>query len=232
MWGGDRHAAPGRTPEARPAPSEFDNDLPPPPRMPYQPARRPSRSRTEDTELGSTAFVWFFLIEMLVNIGLFLYLTTFESDPAWATRNFFIVSGIMVLISMILHLWGFFWLLSFAFREDFMRGLFCLFVPFYVFIFAGSRWQERRGTVGLMLAYPLALLFAIVLGLMALPGLRERLFPPGAAAPGFARTMRPRATRSSRIRRRGAGERGTAGARRMPTKSGWPRGSSGRSLCS
>jgi hypothetical protein len=173
-------------PKPAPAPSEFDHDLPPPPRMPYQPARRPSRSRSEDTELGVTAFGWFFLLEILLSIGLYLYFTIVESDPMRAGRIYAIESGITLLISVVLSLWGSCWLLSLAFREDVMRGVFCLVVPFYAFIFAASRWQERRGTVSLMLAYPLALVFTLSLAWFAFPAVRDKLVPPSAPAPGFA----------------------------------------------
>ena len=192
MWEGRPPCRPRlRRPKPAPAPSAFDNDLPPPPRLPYQPARRPSRSRSEDTELGVTAFGWFFLLEFLVSVGLYLYLTVVESDPMRGARIFTLASGLMLLISVVLSFWGTCWLLSLAFREDAMRGVFCLVVPFYAFIFASSRWQERRGTVGLTLAYPVALLFTLSLAWLAFPAVRDKLTPSAGPTPGFAQDDAP-----------------------------------------
>ena len=118
------------------APSEFDDDLPPPPRACHiSPPERPGR-RAETNRYGAgglTAVVWFLRVgswsARFVHLSLHVRV---DPSPRSASHRLYCTTGFMMLVAMILHLWGFFWLLSFAFREDLMRGLFCLFVPFYV----------------------------------------------------------------------------------------------------
>jgi hypothetical protein len=179
---------------AKPAPASFDDDLPPPPRMPYRPARRSSPSRSEDTELGVTAFGWFLLLDVLRAVGMYLYLALIETDPVRAGSIYLIGMGISLFIAGLLSFWGSCWLLNLAFREDAMRGVFCLIVPFYPLVFVVSRWEERRGLLGLMFAPMLSLVLSFSLAWFAVPRLKERILPLGPEpgnVPDIANDHRP-----------------------------------------
>ncbi len=185
---------PAASARSAPAPSEFD-DLPPPRRMRHEAARKSSWSRSADSELGATAFGWFMLLQILFLVGTYIYLTQFETDHLRVRQIYGIGSAISMILAGLLSFWGLCWLLSFAFNEDVMRGVFCLVVPFYAFVFGASRWEERRGAVGLLLTSPLVVALNLALGWLIAFTNGYRVEPhgprPGAEAPNLANNKPP-----------------------------------------
>jgi HEAT repeats len=152
-----------------PVPSEFDGDLPPPPRMRYRPVRRRAESDGSegDVELGGTVLGWFLLLSAVATLAMYIYFALGEPGAELRVRIFLWCSGITGLAALCLWLWGVIWLLCLAFREDLGQGLLCAFVPFYAILFVLRRWEERKEALVLILA-PIATVFVnlLVIGIV------------------------------------------------------------------
>jgi hypothetical protein len=148
----------------------------------YQPSRRSSSSRDAATasELGVTALGWFVLLDAVATLIMYGYFAIGEPSSAQRGQIFIYRQGIAALGAFSLALWGVIWLLCIAFAEDVIQGILCVFVPFYSLFFSLSRWNERRGAFGLMLA-PLAMvLMTLIIGAAAVgvKKVNEALYGP------------------------------------------------------
>ncbi len=59
------------------------------------------------------------------------------------------IGGILLVTGIILSVVGGLWLLLAAFQESFAWGLVCWFVPFGVFVFVITHWQDAAKPFGL-----------------------------------------------------------------------------------
>ncbi len=177
-------SAPARP--ARPMPSDFDDDLPPPPRTAYRPK---TARRRDDTDSGVRALLGFLALDVVATLGMFLYLVLFETDPRHAGVIYGMGFGITLIISGLLAMWGVVWLLVIAFREDPMKGLFCMVIPGYSLYYVASRWDERRGTLALSTSPLLAVVINLSVGWLVASSIRERTPPPGIAPGGGSNTV-------------------------------------------
>ncbi len=169
-------------PTARPAPSGFDDDLPPPPRAGYRP--KPQRRtgpahRGGDTDAGINALLCFLALDVVLTLGMYLYIVLVETDAKRASAIYGLGTGVTFIIAGILALWGGIWLLSIAFSEDAIKGLLCMLVPGYALFYVASRWDERRGTLFLSSSPVLALVINLALAWLVAASIRERTPPPG-----------------------------------------------------
>ncbi|MHB1558143.1 MAG: HEAT repeat domain-containing protein [Isosphaeraceae bacterium] len=173
-------------PPRRPIPSDFDDDLPPPPRTSYRPK---AARRRDDTDSGIRAMIGFLALDVVATLGMFLYLVLVETDPRHAGLIYGMGFGITLIISGLLAMWGSIWLLVIAFREDPMKGLFCMVIPGYSLYYVASRWDERRGTLALGASPLLAMVINLSVGWLVASSIRERTPPPGIAPGGGSATV-------------------------------------------
>ena len=148
----------------------------------YQPSRRSSSSRDAATasELGVTALGWFVLLDAVATLLMYGYFAISEPPSTQRGQIFMYCQGIAALGAISLALWGVIWLLCIAFAEDVIQGILCIIVPFYSLFFSLSRWNERRGAFGLILA-PLAMvLVTLIIGAAAVgvKKVNEALYGP------------------------------------------------------
>lgn len=171
---------------ARPMPSDFDDDLPPPRRTSYRPK---AARRRDDTDAGVRALIAFLALDVVATLGMFLYLVLVETDPRHAGLIYGMGFGITLIIAGLLAIWGNIWLLVIAFREDAMKGLFCMVVPFYCLYYAACRWNERRGTIALGVSPLLAVVINLAVAWLVASSIRERTPPAGISPDGSPPTV-------------------------------------------
>jgi hypothetical protein len=92
------------------------------------------------------------VLNIVVTLGMAAYIAFVEPDRAQRSRIYMNCTGILGLAAFALYAWGGIWQICIAFREELVKGILYLFLPFYCLYYLITRWHETRGAFVLSLA--------------------------------------------------------------------------------